>query len=220
MERGLSELMDRTLGKGLECLGLSKQETLLQYLRELQLWNPRLGLVEAEGEDLVIRHVLDSLAPLEHIRAFKPQTVADLGTGAGLPGIPLAVYMPDSRFSLVERSGRRVGFLKNVVALLRLENVKVYQADYLQHELPVEQEGTHGYDMVIFRAFRPFSNELLTGVRRLLSPGGVLVAYKGREAKAQDDIKMLSTQGVHGELISLTVPFLEHERSLVLAHFP
>jgi len=215
--------MVECLDAGLEMLGLSQKapeqrDLLLKYLSELQLWNRKLGLVEAEGDELVVRHVLDCLTPLEIIRSYSPKTVADLGSGAGLPGIPLAIYMDSSQFALVERAGRRVGFLKNAVALLRLKNVSIHENDFTRH-IPM-QSASAGYNLICFRAFRPFSEELIAGIRRILSPGGVIAAYKGRDENAVVDARLLHAVGAETEIISLEVPFLKHERNLLVAHFP
>ncbi|TVR91092.1 MAG: 16S rRNA (guanine(527)-N(7))-methyltransferase RsmG [Spirochaetaceae bacterium] len=215
--------MIEVLDTGLEMLGMSQESpdrrtSLLRYLSELRLWNRKLGLVEAEGDELVVRHVLDCLTPLSIIKSNSPGTVADLGSGAGLPGIPLAIYMDSSEFALVERSGRRVGFLKNVVALLRLKNVSIYESDFTRHT--PTQAAQAGYDLISFRAFRPFSEDLIVGIRRILSPGGVVAAYKGRDENVAEDARLLQAAGAVTETIPLEVPFLKHERNLLLARFP
>ncbi len=216
------EMIER-LDAGLELLGLSQEAperraALLRYLSELQLWNRKLGLVEAEGDELVVRHVLDCLTPLSIVRSYSPVTVADLGSGAGLPGIPLAIYMDSSQFALVERSGRRVGFLKNVVALLGLKNVSICESDFTRH---TPTNAAHaGYDLISFRAFRPFSEELIVGIRRILSPGGVVAAYKGRDENVAEDARLLQAVGAITEIVPLEVPFLKHERNILLARFP
>lgn len=215
--------MVERLDIGLEMLGLSQEAperraALLQYLSELRLWNRKLGLVEAEGDELVVRHLLDCLTPLGVVRGYSPGTVADLGSGAGLPGIPLAIYMESSEFALIERSGRRIGFLKNVAALLRLKNLSVCESDFSQHT-PI-QSALEGYDLISFRAFRPFSEELVVGIRRILSPGGTVAAYKGRDENVAADARLLESVGAVTQIVPLEVPFLKHERNLLLANFP
>ncbi len=221
-QQATPEMVER-LDTGLEMLGLSQEAperraALLQYLSELRLWNRKLGLVEAEGDELVVRHLLDCLTPLVIVRGCSPKTVADLGSGAGLPGIPLAIYMDSSEFALVERSGRRVGFLKNVVALLRLKNVRVCESEFSRHT-PI-QSAHEGYDLISFRAFRPFSEELIGGIRRILSPGGTVAAYKGRDENVAADARLLESVGATTRIVPLEVPFLKHERNILLASFP
>lgn len=216
------EMVER-LDAGLEALGLAQEApgrrtALLHYLSELRLWNRKLGLVEAEGDELVVRHLLDCLTPLGIIKSYAPKTVADLGSGAGLPGIPLAIYMDGSEFALVERSGRRVGFLKNVVALLHLKHVNVCEIEFTRHS-PIQAADT-GYNLISFRAFRPFSEELIVEIRRLLAPGGIVAAYKGRDENVAQDALLLRSAGATTEIVPLEVPFLKHERNILVASFP
>ncbi|MDR1058118.1 MAG: class I SAM-dependent methyltransferase, partial [Treponema sp.] len=128
---------DQLLKEGLDLLGasapdinrvlISRKEriffSLETYIAEIELFNPAYGLVGAgDRRELVIKHILDSLAPLGIIHrllsAFpSPYNIADAGSGAGLPGIPLAICLPDVSFTLIERMGRRAGFLRNTLAV-------------------------------------------------------------------------------------------------------
>ncbi|MCL2139316.1 MAG: class I SAM-dependent methyltransferase, partial [Treponema sp.] len=102
---------------------------LEQYLAEIERFNPSLSLVGTNDRHcLIVRHILDSLAPLGIIfRAMNGShaSIADVGSGAGLPGIPLAITLPDVKFTLIERKNRRAGFLRNVCNILGLSNVSV-----------------------------------------------------------------------------------------------
>ena len=138
------------------------QETLEAYVRELELFNPAYGLVGTEShEELIIKHILDSLAPLGPILRALDQagsappslSIADAGTGAGLPGLPLAIALPGCQFTLIERMGRRIGFLQNTLAVLGLENVRLEQAD-------IEKARSGPFDLITFRAFRPSRAEI------------------------------------------------------------
>jgi len=93
---------------------------LAGFIAEIMTHNPVLSLVGTnQPEELVIRHVFDSLAPLGIIsRKCDVSRIADVGSGAGLPGIPLAIALPDSEFTLIERKGRRSGFLRNTLTAL------------------------------------------------------------------------------------------------------
>ncbi|MEA1910981.1 MAG: RsmG family class I SAM-dependent methyltransferase, partial [Spirochaetota bacterium] len=110
-----------TLKKGLEQIGIgytSAQLGLLElYISEIELWNNKYKLVSARGEELIIRHILDSLSAIPELKQLTFKTAADVGSGAGLPGIPLAIFLPKVHFSLIERSGRRAGFLRNILSL-------------------------------------------------------------------------------------------------------
>ena len=109
---------------GLEALGIMTERLLsglVHYIEEIELWNPSYGLVNSGGDELAIKHILDSLAPLSRLESLLAELdarsgsreerracLADIGTGAGLPGIPLALALPERRVFLVERMGKRV----------------------------------------------------------------------------------------------------------------
>lgn len=209
------------LSRGLSALGLDPGEDrlarLVRYIEEIELWNPAYGLVKAAGNELVVKHVLDSLAALPVLRklGLPLDRIADLGSGAGLPGIPLAIFLPGSAVTLVERMEKRVRFLENQKARLGLSNVEIVQS---------EAEKTPGpYDLVTFRAFRPFSErKLFLSVTKLVKPGGVIAAYKGRLDTAREELAALAPDPVLGpwaakaEVLPLSVPFMEEERCLVI----
>jgi len=190
-------------------------EALERYRLELELWNRRFGFVKASGSDLVVRHFLDSLAGLPVIaRLPARRTVLDVGSGAGFPGLPLALFLEDSQVVLLERSTRKAAFLANVAALLGLGNVRV-----LELELRSLKER---FELVTFRAWSPLGREL-AGLRRVLAPAGVIVAYKGRRRRIQEELKEVARSTVQpapasweAEVVPLEVPFLGEERHLVL----
>jgi 16S rRNA (guanine527-N7)-methyltransferase len=187
----------------------ARLQALERYRRELELWNRRYGFVKASGDGLVVRHFLDSLAGLPVLARLSPRaTVLDVGSGAGFPGLPLALFLEDSRFVLLERSARKAAFLGNVVALLGMTNVRV-----LERELRVLEER---FDLLTFRAWSPLDREL-PAVRRLLAPGGVIAAYKGRRARIEAELRAAGLSAGEAEVVPLRVPFLEgEERHLVL----
>jgi len=200
------------------------QETLEAYVRELELFNPAYGLVGTEShEELIIKHILDSLAPLGHIlQALQTQpalhleessppalSIADAGTGAGLPGLPLACALRTCQFTLIERMGRRIGFLQNTLAVLGLGNVRLEQTD-------IEKARSGPFDLITFRAFRPLEPPILKALLKLLKPGGVLGAYKGRLEKIREEMAPIETLIGTWEAIPVQVPFLNEERHLVL----
>lgn len=209
------------LSRGLAALGLDpdrdRLERLGRYIEEIELWNPAYGLVKATGDELIVKHILDSLAALPVLRdlGLPLDRVADLGTGAGLPGIPMAIFLPESRVFLVERMEKRVRFLENQQARLGLSNVEIVQSDAERAPGP--------FDLVTFRAFRPFSEvKLFRAVRKLLAPGGAILAYKGRADKARAELAgwasdtALEPLAKGASVLPLTVPFLEEERCLVV----
>jgi 16S rRNA (guanine527-N7)-methyltransferase len=192
---------------------------LAGYIAEIMTHNPVLSLVGTnDPKELVIRHILDSLAPLGIIsRKCDVSRIVDVGSGAGLPGIPLAIVLPDSEFTLIERKGRRSGFLRNTLVTLTdknrnsLSNVSV-------EEQEMEKVKPHRFTMVTFRAFKPLEPKILKKLFRLCATGGVLAAYKGRRSKIEAEMAELEppSQTIQWELIPCPVPMLDEERHLLL----
>ena len=194
---------------------------LTRYIAEIELFNPAYGLVGAENtRELIIKHILDSLAPLGIIYRLLADRIrvapnndapclADVGSGAGLPGIPLAIALPQVTVTLIERMGRRAGFLRNTQAILGLSNVAVEER---------EMEKTTGgrFSLVTFRAFRPLEPKILTGLFRLCGANGILAAYKGRREKTEEEMAALRQIAPKWELISCPVPMLDEERHLLV----
>jgi len=190
---------------------------LERYLKELKFFNPAYGLVGTNDTDeLIIKHILDSLAPLGIISRLlaemettqRPQ-IADAGSGAGLPGIPLAIALPDCDFVLIERMGRRTDFLLNTKAVLNLSNVTVEESE-------LEQSADGRFALVTFRAFKPLEPKLLATLFRACAPGGVIAAYKGRLEKINFEMSSLETLCAKWEAIPCAVPFLDEERHLLV----
>lgn len=204
------------LENGLARMGLApdseKVALLERYIKELELWNPRYGLVNAEGDDLVIRHILDSLAGVKTMQGLAPSVVADIGSGAGLPGIPLAIMLPHIRFHLVERSGKRTGFLRNIILTLGLTNVSVIEETM--------EKLTDRYEVVTFRAFSPFQNDLMKYLKKILCEDkGTILAYKGRRELIDKELDSLGEDPVREtSIVDVDVPFLDEERHLVIMH--
>ena len=229
---------------------------LVLFLNEIELFNPAYGLVGTnDTQELIVKHILDSIAPLGILsrllknHAFRSQRpddraypvpenmIADAGSGAGLPGIPLAAAMPDARFTLIERMGRRAGFLLNTKAVLSLSNITVEEN---------ELEKTEGcFDLVTFRAFKPLEPKLLKTLYKICKPSGIIAAYKGKREKIESEMTLLAmnneqgteekkqlaanntrfqncgNQGIENktlrwEAIPYTVPFLDEERHLLV----
>jgi len=211
---------DILLKEGFVKLGIEESEgrvlpLLERYIEEIELFNPAYGLVKVKDRrELIVKHILDSLAPLKAKRdlfegreSFK---IADVGSGAGLPGIPLAVCLPHANFTLIERMGKRAGFLRDAIAVLGMPNVAVEEADMEKLALAADNR----YDLIVFRAFKPLDCAVLKGLFALLKPTGLLAAYKGRRQTINEEMGGL--RNLSWEAISLEVPFLEEERHLVL----
>jgi len=188
---------------------------LCRYVKEIELFNPAYGLVGTnDGEELVIKHILDSLAPLGIISRLLAEIgaedaqIADAGSGAGLPGIPLAIALPDCRFTLIERMGRRAGFLWNVKAALGLSNITVEEGE-------IEKTAGGRFSIVTFRAFKPLEPKLLAALFNACAQRGVIAAYKGRREKIEQEMRPLENRA-RWEALPCAVPFLDEERHLLV----
>jgi 16S rRNA (guanine527-N7)-methyltransferase len=194
-------------------------DLLARYIAEIELFNPAYGLVgAADRRELVVKHILDSLAPAGIIhRLLEDQAAAgnirpraaDVGSGAGLPGIPLAIVLPRINFTLIERMGRRAGFLRNTQAALGLSNVII-------EENEMEKAGPARFSLLVFRAFRPLEPKILKGLFRLCAEGGTLAAYKGRREKIEAEMAALEQAAPTWNMIPCPVPMLDEERHILL----
>jgi 16S rRNA (guanine527-N7)-methyltransferase len=183
--------------------GLAKP--LLKYLGELVLWNKAYNLTAVrEPAEMVTRHLLDSLVVLPHVPAGR---VIDVGSGAGLPGIPLAIADPKLRVTLLDSGGKKARFLRHAQRTLPLANVTVVEARAEAHE-PQER-----YDAVVSRAFSALG-EFLQATRALGADGGRWLAMKGKlDRKELADVP----PGFRVEQeIQLQVPGLDEERHLII----
>jgi len=181
---------------------------LSRYVAEIELWNSAYGLVNDSGDALIVRHLLDSLAGAARIKAMVRGRVADMGSGAGLPGIPLAIALPDSRIDLIEPSDRRCRFLENQKAILPLPNAEVVRKRI--------EELSGSWDLITFRGFRPLEPGVVRTLAALLARGGSIVAYKGKREKIEEELAAIALLGLETAIERIDVPFLEEERHLVI----
>lgn len=185
-----------------------KAELLSRYVDELILFNPTLKLVGSEKrEDIVLRHILDCLAayPIFNEKTKSGMKIADLGSGAGLPGIVLAIVFEDRYFYLIERMKRRVGFLRSLCALLGLKNVEVLDCDL--------RNVTEHFDYLTSRAFHPLKDICKDATK--LSDKALF--YKGQESNIKDEIEALRKEGYSFvfEVVPITISGLSEERNIV-----
>jgi 16S rRNA (guanine527-N7)-methyltransferase len=216
LEAGLRLLMegDKDIRAALEKPFEGLVSLLYEYIDEIELFNEAYGLVGFHSrEELIIRHILDSLAPLGIICRLlgeaPAQTLADLGSGAGLPGIPLAIALPSVKVTLIERMGKRAGFLRNTLAVLGLKNVELEEKE-VEKALPCR------FGIISSRAFAPLDSRTIKQMFRLLVPGGIITAYKGKKEKARAEKNAVPDQNLDWTLIPCPVPFLEEERHLAV----
>lgn len=200
------------LERGLEKLQLALPggvcDQLLDYTALLAKWNRTYNLTAIRDPlAMVSHHLLDSLAVLPHLNVLNDNArVADVGSGAGLPGIPLALARPQWQVTLVESNQKKATFLRQAKIELGLPNMHV-------HEGRVEtwQPGER-FAIVISRAFAELAN-FVAACAHLVACGGVLAAMKGKNPS--DEMAQLPS-GMECKLIALAVPFVEAERHLVL----
>ncbi len=199
-----SLLRDGQADLGLK-LSAAQRGLLLQYLQEMQRWNGTHNLTAVcAPEEMVVKHLLDSLSVLPHLH---DSSVLDIGSGAGLPGIPLAIANPKLDVSLLESNGKKCAFQRHAVRTLKLVNVKV-----LQTRLE-EFESTDGFDNVIARAFAALP-EFIAQAARLTGPTGRLLAMLGRLPAARD-LALPGGFALQG-ILPLEVPGLHAERHLAV----
>ncbi|MBW8312669.1 MAG: 16S rRNA (guanine(527)-N(7))-methyltransferase RsmG [Rhizobium sp.] len=195
------------LEAGLAALGLPAQPLaarLLDYLALLDRWNKTYNLTAIrDPREMLSKHLLDSLSMWPHVRDGK---LADLGTGPGLPGIPLALARPGLQVTLVESNGKKTRFLREVVRQLGLPNVRVLES----RAEAVDEPGA--YDQITARAMDTLAGILAVG-GHLLAPGGRLLAMKGQRPDAE--IAALPPGWRVDTVQPLAVPGLEGDRHLV-----
>jgi 16S rRNA (guanine527-N7)-methyltransferase len=200
------------LEAGLDALGLQRAlaEPLLAYLALLLRWNAAYNLTAIrDPREMVAKHLLDSLAmhaataPL----AASGGSLADLGTGAGFPGIPLAIAQPGLQVALVESNGKKARFLREAVRSLGLGNAKAVESRIEACDAP------GAYDAITARALATLPLILELG-GHLLKPGGVLLAMKG--VVPGDEIAALPAGWAVRDIRPLAVPGLAAERHLVV----
>jgi 16S rRNA (guanine527-N7)-methyltransferase len=178
---------------------------LHQLLGELAHWNRRFNLTAiTDLESMVSHHVLDSLAVHRHLHGA---AIADVGTGAGFPGLPLALVNPERRFSLIDSNGKKIRFVSHAVRTLGLMNVEPLQAraEMLRPERP--------FDTVLARAFAPLP-ELLAAVAPLCGSETQVLAMKGRWPQGELDAVPRSWRLADSH--TLTVPGLPEARCLIV----
>lgn len=190
---------------GLEQLELEatevQQKLLLAFVGLIEKWNKAYNLTAIRDRDEMLRlHILDSLAVLPFVTG---QKIIDVGTGAGLPGIPLAILMPDIQFTLVDGNSKKTRFVQQVVLELQIKNVEVVH-------IRVENLGRDGeYDAVLSRAFASLK-DIMNLTEYLLQPEGVLVAMKGQVPESE-----LNKIDRAYSVSPIVVPGVEAERCVV-----
>jgi len=198
-----------TLQQGVEKLNLrlppGTEARLLDYLALLQKWNRIYNLTAIrETPRLVSHHLLDSLAVVPHLVG---STILDVGTGPGLPGIPIALARPDSRVTMLDGNHKKVSFVTEAIGELSIQNAEVRRERVEQWSPPSR------FEVIISRAFSDLADFVrLAG--HLLAPGGRLAAMKGLHPF--EEIAQLPSGFRVERVTPLSVPGVDGERHLVL----
>lgn len=196
--------LQRALSETALNISESQQQQLIALTELIHKWNKAYNLTSVrDPQDMLIRHILDSVVVAPHIQG---QHFIDVGTGPGLPGLPLAIVMPQQQFVLLDSLGKRIRFIKQAVFELGLENVTAVQArveDY-QPEKP--------FDGVLSRAFASIK-DMLHWCQHLVDSQGTFLALKG-QVPAQE-LDSLPQGFTVRDIIRLEIPGLQAERHLI-----
>jgi len=196
------------LASGLEALSLNltdkQQQQLVEFVLLIDKWNKAYNLTSVRcPKQMMVKHILDSLAIVPHLTG---ENIIDVGTGPGLPGMPLAIAFPDKTFTLLDSLGKRVRFMTQCVHTLKLTNVTPVNSRVENHV------GDKPYDIVLSRAFASLK-DMLHWCEHLVDSDGQFLALKGQFPQSEidevsDHFQVTATENI-------TVPNLEGERHLV-----
>lgn len=197
-----------TLKDGAQQLDVTLSEeaalNMLRLLDELDEWNQRMNLTAIrERASQVTKHLLDSLSVARFLHG---ERIIDIGTGAGFPGLPLAIAMPDRQFTLLDSTAKKLKFIDHVCSTLGLRNVQTMHARAESFK-PKER-----FDIVISRAVGPVQT-FVKWTGHLCAGGGRLLAMKGRYPT--DELSPLPSGWKLATVHRLAVPGLDEERHLV-----
>ncbi|MEJ1295933.1 MAG: 16S rRNA (guanine(527)-N(7))-methyltransferase RsmG [Candidatus Sedimenticola sp. (ex Thyasira tokunagai)] len=203
------KLWQGQLTDGLKVMGIELSEEqhqkLLNYLALLVKWNRAFNLTAIrDPREMVSRQLLDALSILHLVRGLR---VLDVGTGPGLPGIPLAIALPDVWFTLLDSNGKKTRFVQQSIGTLGLRNIEVIQA---RVEVFQPQQG---YDTITSRAFASLP-KMVQLTSHLLADGGQYLAMKGIDPV--DELDQLGLEEMKVERITLFVPETTGERHAVV----
>ena len=200
--------LETLLQSGLHGLNLdvpaAQQQALLAYIDLLSTWNKSFNLTAIrDPHAMVNQHILDALVALPYVRHGP---VLDVGSGAGLPGIPLAITRPDLHFTLLDSNGKKIRFIKQVVITLQMANVDVVQSRVENYQPP------RPFTLIVSRAFSSLE-QFIRLTRHLLAPQGEWLTWKGQldETELQAVTKMAEVQAT----IPVQLPGVSGPRQLV-----
>lgn len=207
-----TEQRKKTLSTGITNLGLDLSETaqdkMLSYLLLLEKWNKTHNLTAIKDfETMITHHLLDSLAVASFINK-STEHVLDLGSGAGLPGIPLALNFPEKNFILLDSNNKKVHFLQHVLAVLAINNSTAIQSRAENFSSP------NKFDYIVTRAVGSI-HVIITMAKHLLASSGAFLIMKGKKPEEEIRELALNCPGLMVTTHRLNVPYLAEHRHLV-----
>lgn len=210
-----SSELESVLRAGVAGLGVPLSDAqfgaLLDYVALLAKWNAVYNLTAIrDPRQMVIQHILDSLAIVPHLAARAPAALLDVGSGGGLPGIVVAIAMPECQVTTNDIVQKKTAFQQQVKGSLRLANLSVATGRVETLREGVDVPGK--FDAIVSRAFAELA-DFVTLARHLVAPAGALWAMKG--VRPDDEIARLPAGATVRQVIRLNVPSLEAERHLI-----
>jgi 16S rRNA (guanine527-N7)-methyltransferase len=208
MNKQLEEFLSKSIAENSYNVSFATQQQLILYLDLLQRWNQVFNLTAIrDAYDMVTLHILDSLSISPYLHGTQ---IIDVGTGAGLPGIPLALTHPGKDFVLLDSNNKKTRFLTQAKMELGIQNIEVVQARC--EEYPTTDSQKTGYDCIVSRAFSSIA-VMLTSTQHLLAKNGLFVAMKGiyPEQEIRDIPEGFTVTDVH----KLEIKGLAAERHVV-----
>ncbi|MFT5840189.1 MAG: 16S rRNA (guanine527-N7)-methyltransferase [Flavobacteriales bacterium] len=204
LENELLAILKRSLKNCELVVTDGQQQQLINYVLMMHKWNKTYNLTSVrEPQQMIIKHIVDSIVVAPFLDKIK---YIDVGTGPGLPGIPLAIMCPDKEFILLDSLGKRVRFMKQVAYELKIDNIQPIQSRVEDFVSNVEIDG------VLSRAFASLK-DMLHWCQHLVDSHGVFLALKGQ--LSAEELKELPLGFILQETIKLDVPGLEGERHIV-----
>lgn len=201
--------MENDLQQGLKAMQIEasgeQQTLLLRFIYLLDKWNKAYNLTAIRNKrDMLPLHILDSLSLLPYLSGAK--RVLDIGSGAGLPGIPLAILQPDLQFVLLDSNGKKTRFIKQAIIELKLKNVSVVH-DRIEKYLPVEN-----FDCITTRAFATIA-ETVDMIEHFLQKEARILFMKSNTT--EEELAKINTD-YSKDVITLNVPGIDAPRTLAV----
>ncbi|KPA14102.1 16S rRNA (guanine527-N7)-methyltransferase [Candidatus Magnetomorum sp. HK-1] len=188
----------------------SQANKFLQYANTLKQWNQKVNLTRiTSDQDIVIKHFLDSMAVSQVLSNHAKGSFLDVGSGAGFPGIPLGLILPDAKITLLDASRKRINFLKYIINILGLKHINAHHGRIENLGLDTDDK----FDIVVSRAFSEMKRFVHLS-RSLIKTSGRIVAMKGKNV--HDELKEFQLpDDMHLTISEYNLPILDQKRYLI-----